>query len=124
MSQIDEAVIKKDISNSLEAEQFVIGSMLLDQEAIGVASEQITGDDFFNKQYGIVFDAIVEMHKEGKPIDIDSLQSHLQEKAASKEICRLEYLQDVLGALPTSANIKYYAGIVAEKSLLRKVNPQ
>lgn len=95
--------------------------MLLDKEAITVASEQINGEDFYGKQYGILFDAMIELNDEGKPVDLMILQNRLKEKGVPPEIYSLEFIRDVMGAVPTSANIKYYAGIVAEKSVLRKL---
>lgn len=121
MPELDEAVIKRVLPHSIKAEQSVIGAMLLDKEAITVASEQINGEDFYGKQYGILFDAMIELNDEGKPVDLMILQNRLKEKGVPPEIYSLEFIRDVMGAVPTSANIKYYAGIVAEKSVLRKL---
>ena len=121
MADIDEAVLKRVLPNSIEAEQSVIGAMLIDAETITVASEYITGDDFYGKQYGILFDAMVELHDEGVPVDLITLQDRLKEKGAPPEIYSLEYIGDIMRAVPTSANIKRYAGIVAEKSVMRKL---
>jgi replicative DNA helicase len=121
MPELDEEVIKRVLPHSIEAEQSVIGAMLLDKEAITVASEQINGEDFYGKQYGILFDAMIELNDEGKPVDLMILQNRLKEKGVPPEIYSLEFIRDVMGAVPTSANIKYYAGIVAEKSVLRKL---
>ncbi len=121
MADIDEAVLKRVLPNSIEAEQSVIGAMLIDAETITVASEYITGDDFYGKQYGILFDAMVELHDEGVPVDLITLQDRLKEKGAPPEIYSLEYIGDIMRAVPTSANIKRYANIVAEKSVMRKL---
>lgn len=121
MADIDEAVLKRVLPNSIEAEQSVIGAMLIDAETITVASEYITGDDFYGKQYGILFDAMVELHDEGVPVDLITLQDRLKEKGAPPEIYSLEYIGDIMRAVPTSANIKRYASIVAEKSVMRKL---
>lgn len=121
MPEMDEAVLKRILPHSIEAEQSVIGSMLIDKEAITIASEQINGDDFYGKQYGILFDAMVELNDEGKPVDLVTLQQRLKEKSAPPEIYSLEYIRDVMAAVPTSVNVKYYAQIVAEKSVLRKL---
>ncbi|MCD8039125.1 MAG: replicative DNA helicase [Lachnospiraceae bacterium] len=118
---MDEAVLKRVLPHSIEAEQSVIGSMLMDKEAITIASEQISGEDFYGKQYGILFDAMVEIDDEGKPVDLVTLQQRLKEKGVPPEIYSLEYIRDVMAAVPTSANIKYYARIVAEKSVLRRL---
>lgn len=121
MPEMDEAVLKRVLPHSIEAEQSVIGSMLMDREAITIASGQIGGDDFYGRQYGILFDAMVELNDEGKPVDLVTLQERLKEKGVPPEIYSLEYIRDVMTAVPTSANIKHYANIVAEKAVLRKL---
>ena len=121
MADMDEAVLKRVLPHSIEAEQSVIGAMLMDREAITIASEQINGEDFYGKQYGILFDTMVELNDEGKPVDLITLQDRLKEKAVPPEIYSLEYIRDIMDTVPTSANIKYYANIVAEKSVLRKL---
>ena len=121
MPEMDEAVLKRVLPHSIEAEQSVIGSMLMDKEAITIASEQLHGEDFYGKQYGILFDAMVELNDEGKPVDLVTLQQRLKEKGTPPEIYSLEYIRDVMAAVPTSANIKHYANIVAEKAVLRKL---
>lgn len=121
MPELDEAVLKRILPHSIEAEQSVIGSMLMDREAITVAGGIINGDDFYGKQYGILFDAMVNLNDEGKPVDLVTLQERLKETGAPPEIYSLEYIKDVMAAVPTSANIKYYADIVAEKSVLRRL---
>ena len=77
---MDESVIKRILPHNIEAEQSVIGSMIMDQDAILTASELITGSDFYQRQYGVLFDTIVELHDEGKPVDLVTLQNRLQEK--------------------------------------------
>lgn len=117
----DEALLKRVLPHSIEAEQSVIGSMIMDREAITVASEIIAGEDFYGKQYGVLFDSMVELNDEGKPVDLVTLQDRLKEKDVPPEISSLEFIRDLITAVPTSANIKYYAGIVAEKATLRKL---
>jgi replicative DNA helicase len=121
MPAIDENVIKRILPHSDEAEQSVIGSMIMDREAIVVASELIAGEDFYNKQYGILFETMVELNNAGSPVDLVTLQNKLREKDVPPEISSLEFVRDLITAVPTSANIKYYANIVAEKSTLRKL---
>ena len=118
---MEETVLKRILPHSMEAEQSVIGSMLMDREAIVVASELITGEDFYNKQYGIVFETMVELNDKGYPVDIVTLQDKLKEKDVPAEVSSLEFVRDLITAVPTSANIKYYANIVAEKATLRRM---
>ena len=121
MPAMEEAVLKRVLPHSLEAEQSVIGSMLMDREAIVVASELISGEDFYNKQYGTLFETMVELNDQGSPVDIVTLQDRLREKDVPPEVSSLEFIGELIRAVPTSANIKYYANIVAEKATLRKL---
>lgn len=121
MPAMEENVLKRILPNSVEAEQSVIGSMILDREAIVVASELITGEDFYNRQYGILFETMVELNNEGSPVDPVTLQNRLKEKDVPPEVSSLEFVRDLLNAVPTSANIRYYANIVSEKAILRRM---
>ncbi len=121
MEGMEEALLKRVLPHSIEAEQSVIGSMLVDREAITVAAEVITGEDFYSKQYGVIFDSMVELGDEGKPVDVIMLQNRLREKDVPPEVSSLEFIGDLLTSVSTSANIKHYANIVAEKSTLRKL---
>lgn len=116
---VDEDLLKRVLPHSIEAEQSVIGSMILDQDAISVAAEQLTGEDFYSKQYGVVFDAMVELNSEGKAVDPVTLQNRLKEKGVSSEISSLEYLKDILATVPTAANIRQYVTIVQKMSVAR-----
>ena len=117
----EEIQIKRVMPHSIEAEQSVIGAMLTDRDAIDVASEKIRAEDFYSKQYGMVFEAMVELNNEGKPVDPITLQNRLREKDVPPEVSSLGYLKDVLGTVSTSANIKQYVDIVAQLSLSRKL---
>lgn len=118
---MDEALIKRVMPNSIEAEQSVIGSMIMDKEAIIVASETLTKEDFYHQQNAVLFEAMVLLFNEGQPVDLVTLQNKLKELKAPPEICSLEFVRDLITAVPTSANIKYYAGIVREKAVLRNL---
>ena len=118
---MDEALIKRVLPHSIEAEQSVVGAMLMDREAIVAASEIICGEDFYQVTYGVIFDTIIELFNEGKPVDLVTLQERLKEKDVPPEVSSLEFVRDLITAVPTSANIKYYAEIVAEKATFRKL---
>ena len=118
---MEEAVIKRVMPHSIEAEQSVIGSMLMDREAVMTASEILTGEDFYQRQYGIVFEAMVELFNRDEPVDLVTLQNQLRAKDVPEEVSSMEFVRDILNQVPTSANVKYYANIVAEKSTLRKL---
>ena len=118
---MEEALIKRVLPHSVEAEQSVIGSMIMSRDAIMAASEIITSEDFYQHQYGILFDAMLELYNEGKPVDLVTLQERLREKDVPPEISSLEFARDLLNAVPTSANVRHYAAIVQDKSMLRKM---
>ncbi len=117
----DEALIKKIMPHNIEAEQSVIGSMLMDEKAVEIATEMLMPDDFYAKSNGLIFEAMQEIHANGKPIDVVTLSNRLQEKGAPEEMASADYVRDILAAVPTSANVKYYAQIVYETATLRRL---
>ena len=92
-----------------DVKQSVIGSMLMDREAVIAASEIVTGSDFYQQQYGIMFDAMVELFNEGKPVDLVTLQDRLKEKDVPPEVSSLDFVRDIVTMVPTSANVRSYA---------------
>ena len=121
MELMEEALIKRVMPHSVEAEQSVIGAMLMDKDAILTASEIISGQDFYQSAYGVIFDSVVEMFNEGKPVDLITLKERLKEKEVPPEIASLEFMRDILNLMSTSANVRYYAEIVSDKSMMRKL---
>ncbi|MBR3003580.1 MAG: replicative DNA helicase [Lachnospiraceae bacterium] len=117
----DDALVKKIMPHNLEAEQSVIGAMLMDPTAIDTAGEMLVGEDFYSKQNGIVYDAIQELRSENKPADPVTLSARLKEKGVPEEMAGPEFVRDIIAAVPTSANVKHYAQIVYEKSTLRRL---
>lgn len=118
---MEEALIKRVMPHSIEAEQAVVGAMLMNKDAIMTASEIISGGDFYQTAYGIVFDSMVELFNEGKPVDLVTLKVRLSEKDVPPEVASLEFVRDLLESVSTSANVKYYAEIVADKSVMRRL---
>lgn len=118
---MEEALIKRTMPNSIEAEQSVIGAMMMDRTAIIAASETLMAEDFYHHQYGVLFESILELFNQNKPVDPITLQDKLKEKDLPPEISSLEYIIDLVAAVPTSANVRYYANIVKEKAMLRRM---
>ena len=118
---MEDTIIKRVMPNSLEAEQSVIGSMIMDKDAIVTAMEMLHKDDFYHQQYGILFEAMVELYSSSQPVDLVTLQNKLKEKDVPKEVSSLEFVRDLVTAVPTSANIKYYATIVSENAVKRRL---
>lgn len=124
---MDENILQRVVPHSLEAEQSVIGSMLMDREAVVTASEMLGQEDFYQRQYGIMFEAMVELFNEGKPVDLVTLQDKLNARDVPQDLVGLDTVKEIMSTVPTSANIRYYCGIVKEKSVLRnliKVNEE
>lgn len=118
---MEEALIKRIMPHSVEAEQSVVGAMIMDRDAITVASEILSAEDFYQKQYGILFETMTELYTEGKPVDLITLQNRLREKDVPPEVSSLEFVRDMITTVPTSANVRYYAEIVSEKALMRRL---
>ncbi|MCI8371467.1 MAG: replicative DNA helicase [Lachnospiraceae bacterium] len=118
---MDEAVLKRIMPNSMEAEKSVVGSMLMDRDAIMAASEIITEEDFYQPHYGLVFKGILELFNNSSPVDVVTLQAKLKELGAPPELTSVEFLAGLFDAVPTSVNARHYAKIVYDKSILRKM---
>ena len=118
---MEEEVINRLPPHNVEAEKAVIGAMMLDSDAIMVCSEILTAGEFYQQQYGIIFDALVEMYRDGIGADLVTIQNKLREKEVTPELYSVEYLGELLASVPTSANVKFYAEIVHEKAVLRRL---
>ncbi|MCR5237518.1 MAG: replicative DNA helicase [Lachnospiraceae bacterium] len=119
----EEKTIKRIPPHSSEAERSVIGAMILDdtREAVFAATEILNRSDFYEERYGLLFEAIVELFDEKKPADSVVIQEKLREKGAPSDITNPAFLADIVDSVPTSANVRHYAEIVREKSILRSV---
>ena len=91
---MEEALIKRVMPHSVEAEQSVVGAMLMDRDAITTSSEIISGNDFYQSAYGVIFDSMVELYNEGKPVDLITLQERLREKELSVDLYVLGSTQE------------------------------
>ncbi len=118
---MEEAAIKRIPPHNIEAERAVIGSMMMDRDAILTASEILSPEDFYHGQYGMVFDAIIELYRNGIGTDLVTLRNRLREREAPPEMLSTEYMGALLNSVPTSVNVKYYAEIVREKAVLRRL---
>lgn len=118
---MEEAVIKRILPHSDEAERSVIGAMIMDRDAITAASEILIEEDFYQRQYGVLFSTMEELYNEGRPVDLVTLQDRLREKELPPELSSVEFIRELLAAVPTSANARHYANIVKEKAVLRRL---
>ena len=113
--------INRKLPYSLEAEQSVVGSMIIDPEAIAVASSILTAEDFYHKPYKLLYSAILDLDAAGRPIDTVTLQARLREMDAPEDLASAVTLSELVSAVPTSTNVRHYAQIVADKAQLRRM---
>ena len=106
---------------NLEAEMAVIGSMLLDEEAISIAVETLDSESFYKDYHRKILEAILELYNTNKPVDLITLTNELKRINVLDEIGGPSFLAVLANAVPTSANISHYVSIVKEKSILRSL---
>lgn len=107
--------------HSIEAEQSVLGSMIMDHDAVIVASEILIASDFYRPDHAQIFAAIMELYTTGNPIDLITIQDKLVQNGVLEQVGGLAYIAELASSVPTSAHIKQYAKIVQEKATLRKL---
>lgn len=107
--------------NSMEAEQSVLGAMLLDREAITAATEIISGDDFYREAHKEIFEAVVELFDKSEPVDLITLSEKLKVRNTLEAVGGVTYLTSLMNIVPTTHNVKHYAKIIEEKSILRRL---
>ncbi len=115
------SLITRKIPYDKEAESATIGSMLMDEEALLYAVEHLKEEDFYLKQYGLLFSAIADLNYERRDVDYVTLQAKLREKQAPPEVCEIGFISQILENTPTSANYKQYCNIVSDRSLRRRL---
>lgn len=113
--------MKKEIPNNIEAEQSVLGAMLLSKYALQKAIEALSSESFFVEKHGKIFNALKDLSIKEVAIDITTLTSELKDKKILSEIGGLDYLTEILELTPTAANVDHYIKIVEDKSILRSL---
>jgi replicative DNA helicase len=114
-------IIQRIPPNNLEAEQSVLGAMLLDKEAISISTEIIGGEDFYREAHKEIFEAIVDIYDKGEPVDLITLTEKLKTRNTLDAVGGITFLTNLMDAVPSTHNVKYYAKIIEEKSLLRRL---
>lgn len=107
--------------HSIEAEQSVLGSMIIDKTAINTAVEIIRPDDFYKPANGEIYSAIIDLFNKNEPVDLITLQEELKRRGSLEAVGGVSYLANLSGGVATTANTEYYCKIVDEKSTLRKL---
>ena len=106
---------------SLEAEVSVLGGILLENEALNRVLEVIQEGDFYRESHRKIFSAILQLYERNEPADLITLSEVLKKREEFEAVGGIEYLNSLVNSVPTAANITYYAKIVKEKSILRKL---
>ncbi|CAG9609061.1 replicative DNA helicase [Pseudoneobacillus rhizosphaerae] len=106
---------------NIEAEQAVIGAIFLEPTALTLASEILIPEDFYRAAHQKIFNAMLKLNDTGKAVDLITVTEELAATRILEDIGGVSYLSEVAGSVPTAANIEYYANIVGEKALLRKL---
>lgn len=114
-------LLEKIPPQNLEAEQSVLGSMLIEKEAILRAMEILRPEDFYRDAHRGIFETIISMYDRGEAIDLVTVSENLRQRGILEDIGGLAYLTMLANAVPTAANVEHYAKIVEEKSLLRQL---
>ena len=106
---------------SLEAEVSVLGGILLENEALNRVLEVIREGDFYRESHRTIFSALLELYERSEPADLITLSEVLKKREEFDAVGGIEYLNSLVNSVPTAANITYYAKIIKEKSILRKL---
>ncbi len=120
MPEGNDSAARRIRPHNREAEAAVLGGLYIDNSQI-TAVRDILPDPamFYNKTYGSIYEAMIALHRKAMAIDMVTLQDKLKEMNVPPEVVSADFLRDVITAVPTAANVKYYANIVAEKALMR-----
>ncbi|HHW91465.1 MAG TPA: replicative DNA helicase [Firmicutes bacterium] len=106
---------------SLEAEQSVLGAMFLEREAVLVAAEILQPEDFYRDAHRYIFEAILDLEERGRPADLVTVTETLRQQGRLDDVGGLAFVTTLAESVPTAANVEYYARIVEEKAILRRL---
>jgi replicative DNA helicase len=121
MEKSESALLEKIPPQNLEAEESLLGSMLISEDAISVVAEIIKSDDFYREANRKIFRAVVGLYQKGEPADPITVAEELKTTGVLEEIGGKPYLHTLISGVPTAANAKYYAEIVERNSVLRSL---
>lgn len=106
---------------NLDAERSVLGSILIDANAISNVADSLRDEHFYSPVHQVIYESIIDLYKEGKPVDMVTLSSVLKKKKKFEQIGGAAYLSELIAEVPTSAHLKQYADIVRESSIRRQL---
>lgn len=114
-------MIKREIPKNIEAEEAVLGSILINQETIYGVSELLDIEDFYRKSHRTIFKVMLDLNTTKKAIDIITLTDYLTHISKLEEVGGIAFITSLANKVPSTANLKHYINIVKEKSLLRNI---
>ena len=117
----DKNILERIPPNSLEAEESLLGCLLIDKDAIIKIVDNITADDFYRDSHKIIFEAIKELYNSQEPIDVITLSNKLEDKKKLMEVGGRSYLAKLSNAVATAGNVVNYANIIQKKATLRRL---
>ncbi len=106
---------------NIEAEQSVLGAMLIDKEAIAKATEILSAEDFYREAHRVIFSAMLEIYNKNEAVDMITVTDILRRDNKLEDVGGIAYITSLANVVLTAANVKYHAEIVAEKSVLRQL---
>ena len=106
---------------NVDAEASLLGSVLIDTDALGRIADKIHSDDFYDNRHKIIYESMINLYSAHKPVDLLTLSNQLEEKKQLTEVGGSSYLTELTNAVPTSAHIDQYAEIVSQKATRRKI---
>src|SRR6476620_4792545 len=125
MSQLVDSSIARQFDrlppHAIEAERCLLASMMLDKEMIGQVVQIVDREAFFQADHQIIFDVLVKMYEQNRPVDAIILREELIKRQLLEEVGGIGYLAQILNSVPSAAHGAHYAGIVREKALLRQL---
>ena len=107
--------------HDIEAEQAILSSMFIDREAVAAAMELLSSDSFYRPDHQLIFESAMELYSAGKPIDIITVKSRLEEKGVFEQVGGIAYMAQIASAVGSSVNARHYAQIVEQKAVLRRL---
>jgi replicative DNA helicase len=119
--RMNDLLIDRTPPQNIEAEQAVLGAIFIEPESLTVASEFLIPEDFYRSSHQKIFSAMLKLSDQGKAIDVVTVTEELAATEQLENIGGVSYLMELANAVPTAANVEYYARIVEEKSLLRRL---
>ncbi|MBQ4187760.1 MAG: replicative DNA helicase, partial [Firmicutes bacterium] len=116
----EETMVPRVPPHSDEAEQSVLGSILIDQDAVAVAAENLRADDFYDPKHREIFEAVLDLYGNGQPVDLVTVKTRLESRGTLENAGGMKYLGQIATAVPNSVYVRNYIRIVRERALYRR----